>query len=226
MLRSSFGVGTVALGTLTGTITLRRNKSSCSKSFSQRPMVISGPSGVGKGTLISKLMDEFGDDYVGFSVSHTTRKPRPGEVDGIHYHFRSLSDVNAMIERDEFVEYARVHGNVYGTSKKSVETVASQGRVCIMDIDVQGAQQVSKSDLAPFFVFILPPSLEELERRLRGRGTETEEKVLLRLNTAKHEIDISNEAFWDTSLVNDDIEATYQQLRFKFLQHCLIGPLE
>jgi len=178
-----------------------------------RPVVITGPSGVGKGTLITRLLKEYPDNF-GFSVSHTTRNPRPGEVNGQHYHFIPLDEMKREVESGKFVEHANVHGNMYGTSKAAVEKVLNEGKICILDIDVQGAEQVKKSDLKPFFVFISPPSVEELEKRLRGRGTETEESVQRRLRNALGELEYTKrQGFWDFILVNDNLEKAYSGLR-------------
>ena len=179
-----------------------------------------GPSGVGKGTLISMLLEEFGDK-VGFSVSHTTRAPREGEVDGVHYHFSTVEKMEEMIAAGEFVEYARVHGNIYGTSKASVEAVAKEGKVCVLDIDVQGAKSVSEAAIDAYFMFILPPNLEELERRLRGRGTESEKAIQKRLFNASSELGQTHLPFWDAKIVNEDKEQTYKAVRQLVLEHCM-----
>jgi len=177
------------------------------------PIVVCGPSGVGKGTLIQKLMTEFPVKF-GFSVSHTTRKPRPGEQDGVHYHFTTKEEIDKAIGEGKFVEHANVHGNQYGTSKAAVEKVLETGRICILDIDVQGAEQVKKSSLKSLFVFIAPPSFEELEKRLRGRGTESEESIRKRLHNAKGELEYVNKSnFWDLVLTNDDLDTTYEKLK-------------
>mmetsp|Transcript_16556 Transcript_16556/g.24762 ORF Transcript_16556/g.24762 Transcript_16556/m.24762 type:complete len:343 (+) Transcript_16556:129-1157(+) len=200
------------------------------------PLVISGPSGVGKGTLIEKLVsfynhkvdevvesNEFrnGDDGIhelfGFSVSHTTRGPRPGEVDGVHYHFTTKEQILKDIEDQKFIEHAQVHGNIYGTSYESVQNVISSHRICILDIDVQGAKRVKEDSsllIKPYFIFIAPPSMEVLEQRLRGRGTETEEAIQTRLGNAQSELDYGRaEGNFDQVIVNDDIEHSFLQLR-------------
>ena len=141
-----------------------------------RPLVLCGPSGSGKSTLMKKLMAEFGE-YFGFSVSHTTRQPRPGEEDGKDYHYVTRETMLDLVGKGEFIENAEFSGNMYGTSKKAVEEVLARGRICILDIDVQGVKAVKKTDLSPLLVFMQPPSLEVLEQRLRDRGTETEESL-------------------------------------------------
>lgn len=167
------------------------------------PIVIVGPSGVGKSVLIKKLKDIFPDKF-GFCVSHTTRDPRPGEQDGKDYHFLAHAEMEKAIAEGSFIEHAHVHGNIYGTSKDAVDAVRKEGKVCILDIDVQGAKSIQEqqawSDTK--FVFINPPSMEELESRLRGRGTETEEKVLKRLANAKGEMEFSKQvSFFDYNFV-------------------------
>ena len=125
---------------------------------------------------MKKLMAEFGE-YFGFSVSHTTRQPRPGEQDGKDYHYVSRELMTDLIQQGQFIENAQFSGNMYGTSKTAVEDVLTKGRICILDIDVQGVKAVKETDLTPMYVFIKPPSLEVLEKRLRDRGTETEESL-------------------------------------------------
>jgi len=189
-----------------------------------KPVVITGPSGVGKGTLITRLLQEYPDNF-GFSVSHTTRKPRPGEVHGQHYHFIDLEDMKREVATGKFVEHANVHANMYGTSKAGVENVLNAGKICILDIDVQGADQVKKSDLQPLYIFISPPSVEELEKRLRGRGTETEESIQRRLRNALGELEYTKRpGFWDLILVNDDLERAYTQLRDWIFTHEHVNP--
>ena len=141
-----------------------------------QPIVIAGPSGVGKGTLVKKLMEKYPACF-GFSVSHTTRAPRPGETHGVHYNFVSKDTMLKAIENKEFIEYAHVHSNIYGTSIAAVDKVIDEGKVCILDIDIQGVESVKKSHLKCKYLFITPPSKTDLEQRLRGRNTETEDKI-------------------------------------------------
>ena len=156
-------------------------------------LVICGPSGVGKGTLIERLKQDYPHAF-GFSVSHTTRGPRPGEEDGVHYHFVTVGQMEADIEAGKFLEYANVHGNFYGTSIAAVESVKKTGKICILDIDVQGARQCRQAQLPGAYVFVSPPSFEALEQRLRGRGTEAEDKIQKRLANARGEMDARSEA--------------------------------
>jgi guanylate kinase len=140
--------------------------------------------------------------FIQFSISHTTRKPREGEKDGVHYNFTTVDEIKKEIEAGKFVEYAEVHGNYYGTSVAAVQTVQEQGKICLLDIDIQGAQNVKKSDLDALYIFIAPPSMEELERRLRGRGTESEDAIVRRLGNAKAEMDYgAGEGNFDCVLV-------------------------
>lgn len=181
--------------------------------YAPQPVVICGPSGVGKGTLIGKLMKEF-PSLFGFSVSHTTRQPRQGEKRGVHYHFTERNEMELAIQEGKFLESANVHGNLYGTSVAAVEAVADAGKRCILDIDVQGAQAVKRSCLDALFIFIAPPSLEQLESRLRGRGTETEEQVQKRLNNAKVELEHGRNALlFNHYVVNDDLEDCYLEIK-------------
>ncbi|KAK9664342.1 hypothetical protein RND81_14G034800 [Saponaria officinalis] len=183
------------------------------KGYAGKPIVISGPSGVGKGTLISKLMNDFPSMF-GFSVSHTTRPPREMEVNGTHYHFTERSVMERDIKDGKFLEFASVHGNLYGTSVEAVEMVADAGKRCILDIDVQGARAVRASSLDAIFIFVCPPSFEDLEKRLRSRGTETEEHIQKRLRNAKGELEQGKSpGLFDHILVNDDLEACYKILK-------------
>jgi guanylate kinase len=176
------------------------------------PLVFAGPSGVGKGTLVNLLMTRY-PALFGFSVSHTTRQPREGEENGVHYHFVALADMEAATGRGEFVEFARVHANMYGTSIKAVEDVQSKGKICILDIDIQGVQKVKTSTLQCKYVFIAPPSIEVLETRLRGRGTETEDKIQIRMKTAHDELAFGNvPGNFDAIVVNNDLEEAYAEI--------------
>lgn len=178
--------------------------------------VFSGPSGVGKGTLKAKLFEEFAD-RIAYSVSATTRGPREGEVDGKDYFFISRQEFERRVKNNEFLEHAEFAGNIYGTPRAYVEKLLDSGMNVVLEIDVQGALQVMKSMPECVSVFILPPSFEELEHRLRGRGTETEEKVRERLETAKRELPYAPQ--YDYQIVNGgDIEAAYQSLREVFLK--------
>ncbi|GAB4823756.1 hypothetical protein N2152v2_010802 [Parachlorella kessleri] len=175
-------------------------------------LVIVGPSGVGKGTLIQKLME--GRVEFGFSCSHTTRAPREGEKDGVHYHFTTKKEFEKGIADGKFLEYAYVHNNIYGTSLEAVEAVAAAGKCCVLDIDVQGARQVRKSALPAIFVFIAPPSMEELERRLRARGTEKQDQVATRLKNASQEMaSLQEPGLYDMVITNNKLEEALEELK-------------
>ena len=172
--------------------------------------VLSAPSGGGKSTILKKVMADL--PGLVFSVSHTTRPPRPGEKDGQDYHFVSREDFLTIQQRDPsgFLEWAEVHGNLYGTSREEVAQHLQAGRDVVLDIDVQGAMQVVKA-VDPVTVFITPPSLEELEQRLRGRGTESEENIALRLDNAKKEL--SQRDKYKYLIVNDQLSDAVESLR-------------
>lgn len=174
-----------------------------------RPLVLSGPSGSGKSTLLSRLFQDNPGQFA-FSVSHTTRAPRPGEVDGIQYHFVSREDFTSLLHHDVFVEHAEFSGNLYGTSKKAITSIVESGKRCILDIEVQGVRQIKDTDLNPVYCFIAPPSLSILRDRLIGRGTETTAALEKRLKTALLEIEYANlPGAHDHVIVNDDLDRAY-----------------
>lgn len=178
------------------------------------PVVFSGPSGVGKSTLLKKLFQDFPDAF-GFSVSHTTRGPRAGEQDGIDYHFVTRELMQEEIAKNNFVEYAEFANKMYGTSKKSIKDVLESNRICILDVDEQGVKNLKKLDDMPAkFIFISPPSIEELQTRLKSRGTETEETLKNRMNTASSAIEFSKKnGSYDSVIVNDDLDKAYNDLK-------------
>ncbi|OMJ30268.1 Guanylate kinase [Smittium culicis] len=179
----------------------------------RRPIVLFGPSGSGKSTLIKKLFAEFPNDF-GFSVSHTTRSPREGEVDGVAYNFVKREEFLKMIENQEFIEHAQFSGNHYGSSIKAVEVVQKTGRTCILDIEIEGVKQVKKSNLNARFVFVSPPSIEILKLRLVGRNTETDDSLKKRLDAAIGEMEYGNSpGSHDIKIVNDDVDAAYKTLK-------------
>lgn len=165
-------------------------------------LVVSGPSGSGKGTVCNKLMDR--NDDVIFSVSTTTRNPREGEVDGKNYFFIDENKFEEMVEKDEFLEHAKVHNNYYGTPRKFVIDEIEQGDIVLLEIDVQGALQVKENYENVVFVFLLPPSMEELENRIVNRGTESKEDIERRLKNAYKEI--NHIEHYDYFLINDDLD--------------------
>lgn len=153
----------------------------------RRPIVISGPSGVGKGTLFKMLFAQHPDTFT-LSVSHTTRSPRDGEQHAVDYHFVSHADFESLIAADGFVEHAKFGGNRYGTSKSTIREQTEKGKVVVLDIEMEGVKQIKASSIPARFVFVAPPNEEELEKRLRGRGTEKEESIQKRLTQAKYVI--------------------------------------
>lgn len=164
--------------------------------------VISAPSGAGKTTLLKKIMTSLSG--LVFSVSHTTRVPRAGEEDGKDYHFIDIARFEEMIRDSSFLEYAKVHGNYYGTSRECVENQLADGLDVVLDIDVQGADILRAAALPnAAYIFIAPPSMTELERRLRERGTESEERLATRLANAKQEVAAAGT--YDYVLVNDSL---------------------
>ncbi|KAG0329986.1 guanylate kinase [Dissophora globulifera] len=183
------------------------------KNASTRPIVISGPSGAGKSTFLKRLFAEYPDKF-GFSVSHTTRSPRAGEVDGVEYNFVTRDEFLAGVARGEFIENAEFSGNLYGTTIQAVKSVGDKGRICILDIDMQGVKLVKATDLNPYYLSVQPPSVEELEKRLRGRGTEKEEDIQGRLAAAQGELDYAKEeGAYDETIVNDDLESAYAKFK-------------
>ena len=174
-------------------------------------IILSSPSGAGKTTLSRRLLAD--DDAVSFSISATTRKPRPGELDGREYFFKTPEEFQAMVERGEMLEHAEVFGNFYGTPKAPVEQAISQGQDVIFDVDWQGGQQIRGSALGKFTVsiFILPPSISELETRLEKRGQDSAEVVAGRM--AKSRDEISHWAEYDYVLINENLDVCEEQLR-------------
>lgn len=179
--------------------------------------IISGPSGAGKTSLIEKVRRDLGlrGHRLHFSVSHTTRAPRANEVDGTSYHFVSREAFTQMTEREEFIEWAHVHGQMYGTSRKEVLARLERGEDVILDIDVQGARIISRDEglrRHSLSVFVFPPSFEELERRLRSRGLNSEEDIRLRLKKASDEIE-EGLSFYDYVIINDDLDSAADELK-------------
>lgn len=171
-------------------------------------IVISGASGVGKSTVIAEVLKKRKEIY--FSVSWTTRSSRAGEVDGVNYHFTDRHEFEEMIRRDEFLEYAEYVGNYYGTSRKIIEEKLDQGQDVLLDIEVQGATKVKENCPDAVLVFIIPPSFEELERRLRARKTDDEKKIVGRLQRAREEYqEISH---YDYIVINDQVEMASNEI--------------
>lgn len=171
--------------------------------------IVAAPSGAGKTTLVRMLLEN--DSGIRLSISYTTRAPRPGEQDGREYNFVDLATFRGMAERGEFIEWAEVHGNCYGTSRLWIEREMAAGRDVLLEIDWQGAQQVRRLFAQAIGVFVLPPSLAELERRLRGRGTDSAEVVARRLAAACEEMRHVGE--FDYVIINDELPAALGDLQ-------------
>lgn len=171
-------------------------------------VIVSGPSGAGKSTVISRVAKLRPD--IRFSVSATTREPRPGEVDGKDYHFKTQEEFWEMIKADAFLEHAEYVGNCYGTPAAPVDENIAAGNTVILDIEVQGAMQIMEKRPDAVSIFLCPPSLEELERRLRGRGTDSEEKIRDRLMTAHREYALVHK--YSYIIVNDDADTAVREL--------------
>lgn len=165
-------------------------------------IVISGPSGAGKGTICKELIERHDNIYI--SVSATTRSPRVGEVDGVNYYFLTQDEFKEKVNQNGFIEYANVHGNYYGTPKLNVEKMLNEGKDVILEIDIQGALQVKENFEEGVFIFILPPSMEELKRRIIKRGSETEESLMTRFKNAYKEINYVSK--YNYAVVNDSLD--------------------
>ena len=182
-----------------------------------KTFIISGPSGVGKSTVLGALFE--GRDDLYFSVSATTRAPRPTETPDVDYHFIEAETFRQWIEDGEFLEYAEYVGNFYGTPKKFVDAAMAEGKDVILDIEIQGATQVHELRPDVVRIFIAPPSWEELERRLTARGTDSPEKVQKRLLRAK--VELENAGHYDYFVINDTVENAVEELRAIMLaEHC------
>ena len=172
-------------------------------------LIISGPSGTGKGTLVKKLMDN--DPTFRFSCSVTTRKPRVGEIEGVHYHFVSVEEYDRLVAENAFLEHATVHGNHYGTLRKPVEDMMKHGQNVLLDIDPQGAISVMENAEDYVSVFILPPSFEDLRVRLHTRNTDDPVEIERRLNNARGEVKKVDR--YQYAVVNDDLDLAFSQLQ-------------
>ncbi|MBQ3103741.1 MAG: guanylate kinase [Oscillospiraceae bacterium] len=182
-----------------------------------KTFIVSGPSGVGKSTVLSALLERQKDIY--FSVSATTREPRPGEENGKQYHFINADVFRKMIEEDEFLEYAEYVGNFYGTPKKYVDAAMAMGQDVILDIEIQGALQVHAKRPDTVRIFIAPPSWAELQRRLTSRGTDSDEVIQKRLLRAKVEVQTAHT--YDYFVINDTVESAVEEIRAIILaEHC------
>ncbi|TAE53256.1 MAG: guanylate kinase [Nostocales cyanobacterium] len=171
-------------------------------------IVLTGPSGVGKGTLLQKLLERHPELY--YSVSATTRSPRPGEVDGINYYFVARNQFEKLVAQGEFLEWAEFAGNYYGTPRTAVLDKIKSGKLVILEIELEGARQIRRSYPGALSVFILPPTFSELENRIRGRGQDSDEAIARRLHRAQEEIQAAGE--FDIQIVNDDFETALHQV--------------
>ena len=171
-------------------------------------LIVSAPSGAGKTSLTRALVSKFDD--VGLTVSHTTRDLRPGEVDGVHYHFIEKSEFEEMIENEQFIEYATVFENYYGTSVAEIQRLLDNGQHAILDIDWQGARKVREKFPLAVSAFIIPPSMDVLEQRLRERKRDSDEVIARRMKEAESEL--SHQSEYEYIIVNDDFEAALEQL--------------
>lgn len=174
-------------------------------------IIVSGPSGSGKGTIMDEYFKKYKNDNTFLSVSATTRKPRPGEIEGVNYYYKTREEFEYMIQNDGLVEWAEFCGNYYGTPKQVVLDMLKCGKNVILEIEVQGAMNVKKSFKDAACVFVLPPSFEELRNRLISRNTESEEVIDSRINRAREEVLVIDN--YDYILVNDDLEAAVEKFR-------------
>ncbi len=179
-------------------------------------LVFTGPSGVGKGTLIAMLKEEF-SVTLELAVSHTTRQKREHEIDGVHYHFTKIADMKNNIATNFFLEHAEVYGNLYGISFDAIEKVQKSGKICILDLDVNGVALMKSKNIPTFTIYISPPSTNELERRLLSRGTETLETYSLRMSNAFADMKIMKKIA-DYEIVNDKVDLAYYFLRQKLFE--------
>ena len=171
-------------------------------------IVLTGPSGVGKGTLMQKLLQLHPELY--YSVSATTRSPRPGEINGQNYYFITRSQFEKLVAQGEFLEWAEFAGNYYGTPRAAVLEQIQSGKLVILEIELEGARQIRTSYPNALSIFILPPSFSELEKRIRGRGQDSQEAIARRLNRAQEEIEAAAE--FDIQIVNDDLKTALNQI--------------
>lgn len=186
-------------------------------------IVISGPSGAGKGTICKALLEKHKE--ISLSVSATTRNPRCGEVDGVNYYFLKKEDFLARVEADDFLEYAEVYGNYYGTPKSNVEKILESGTDVILEIDIQGALKVKEKSKEGVFIFILPPSMEELKQRIINRGSETPESLMTRFKSAYKEINYVSK--YNYAVVNDTVDKAVEKIEAILLaEKCRVDRLK
>lgn len=180
-------------------------------------VVVSGPSGVGKGTVCTRLRQIMPE--LSYSISATTRSPRPGEQEGVNYFFKTRAEFESMIRNNELIEWAEYVGNLYGTPRKYVEETLKNGKDVLLEIEVQGAMQVKEHFPEGIFIFLAPPSLQELKKRIQGRGTESEETLRHRLAAANEEL--AQLGQYDYVVVNDEVEKACERIRSILVsEHC------
>ncbi len=163
--------------------------------------------------MIKKIIDDFKDNFA-FSISHTTRKPRTNEVDGVNYYYVTVDDFKEMISNEEFIEYNVYGSNYYGTSKKELKRLADYNKICILELDINGANNIVKSQLGANFIGILPPCMDVLKKRLKDRNTESEEVINKRLEDGERECgEINASTFFNYKIINDDLNSAYDSFR-------------
>jgi guanylate kinase len=172
------------------------------------PIIISAPSGTGKTTLLRALKVRLPD--LKFSVSHTTRPPRENEQDGVDYHFIPRETFIGMTDRSEFLEWAQIHDNYYGTAQKNIEDTLQKGKDLVLELDVQGVETLRELKYRGVYIFILPPSMEELEKRLTGRGTESDNQIKQRLETGK--LEIAKYRLYDYAVTNENVDESVETI--------------
>jgi len=212
-------MGSPIAAQLSNTEHLISNRQTTDRRNSGRLIVLTGPSGVGKGTLLQALLQRHPE--LKLSISATTRSPRTGEVDGVNYYFISRQQFDLMVSENEFIEWAEFAKNCYGTPKRSVEEQLAAGEWVILEIELEGARQVRLSFPEATRIFILPPSIQELESRIRGRGQDSDDAIDRRLQRAKAEIDAANE--FDVQIINDEFNEALDRLEQTVFSTTVVG---
>lgn len=189
-------------------------------------LLICGPSGSGKSSFLQRLLSEFPDKF-GFSVSHTTRKPRTNEINGTHYYFVTNDEFEKKIFNGCFIEHTMYNGNHYGTSNYAVQKILRDGKICLLDVDVDGAKQIANKNYKQLKIFVMPPSMKELEDRLKSRNTETDQSIYQRLHNAATEMkDAVVPGNFHKIIINDNFDEAYIELRAFILENINIEEKE